>query len=151
MAISSQPLVTPDPRVTVATTRHLASYHEASVAMYTEEVGVAPLDIQGSYRDHVASLMMKGFSMAALWDNRVVFKADVVAAAGLVCQVGGVWLAPELRGRGYSEPMMAAVVEICRQRFPVVSLYANSHNIPALRCYQAIGFQSVGEFATILY
>ena len=151
MAISGDPLVAPDMTVQTVPTRYLDSYLAASVAMYTEEVGVTPIDTQGSYRDHVASLMMGGFSLGVLQAGRVVFKADVVADADGVCQVGGVWLAPQFRGRGLSESLMAGVVARCRERFPTVSLYVNSYNHPAVRCYEAVGFSQVGECATIHY
>ncbi|MDR2930345.1 MAG: GNAT family N-acetyltransferase [Propionibacteriaceae bacterium] len=151
LMITTAPNITPDPHVDVVATRHLASYHKASVAMYTEEVGVPPIDSGGSYRDHVASLMTRGLTLGVLVEGSVIFKADVVATAGSVCQIGGVWLAPQLRGHGLSEPLMAGVVARCRAEYDTVSLYANAYNTVALRCYAAVGFHQVNEFSTILY
>jgi len=151
MAVFGQPLIAPDPRVQVMSTSYLGEYHAASVAMYTEEVGVAPLYPQGSYRDHVASLMMKGHAFGVVAGGRVVFKADIVAADGEFCQVGGVWLAPDLRTKGLSESLMAGVVAHCRQRGLTPSLYVNPFNSAALRCYEAVGFTQVGECATVMY
>ncbi|MDR0284756.1 MAG: GNAT family N-acetyltransferase [Propionibacteriaceae bacterium] len=151
MAISDRVRVGAETGVAPVGTRHLDSYLEAAVAMYTEEVGVAPLDPQGAYRDHVAGLMMKGQAYGVVDRGRVVFKADVVAAAGRLCQVGGVWLAPELRGLGLSESLMAGVVTGCRRTYPTVTLYVNSYNLAAVRCYTAVGFTTVSECATILY
>ena len=151
MAIGRDPQWWHGPGVEQATTRHLDSYLEASVAMYTEEIGVAPMSPQGSYRNHVASLIMRGQSWCWIKGGRVVFKADVVATSGPVCQVGGVWLAPELRGRGLSRPLMAAVVRECRLKYPTVTLYVNSYNTAAVRCYLAVGFTQVSECATVLY
>jgi len=151
MALTTDPLVRGDPRVLVATTRYLDTYHAASVAMYTEEVGVAPADAQGAYRNHVATLMMRGLGFCALSQGRVIFKADIVASAGQICQIGGVWLDPALRGRGLSEPLMAAVAARCRERYSTLCLYVNSYNHPAVKCYRAIGFKQVSECATILY
>jgi predicted GNAT family acetyltransferase len=151
MAIHHQPTMSLDSRVEPIPSRYLDSYHAASVAMYTEEVGVAPIDPHGSYRDHVAGLMMQGATFGVIDQGRVIFKADVVAAAGTICQVGGVWLTPQLRGQGLSKPAIAAVVAHCRRRFTTVSLYVNSYNLPALRSYEAVGFTEVGQCATILY
>jgi len=151
MAIAAPPRIAPDPRLVHAATRWLDSYHAASVAMYTEEVGVAPMDAQGGYRQHVATLMMRGLAFCLPAGDRVVFKADIVASAGSVCQIGGVWLDPGWRGRGLSEPLMAAVVAACRERFETVTLYVNPYNTPALNCYRSVGFAQVGECATILY
>ena len=151
LAISSDPLIPPDMSVQIVPTRYLDPYLDAATAMYTEEVGVAPLDTQGSYRDHVASMMMKGYTMGVLQSGRVVFKADVVADADQICQIGGVWLDPRWRGRGFSETLVAGVVALCRERFSTVTLYVNSYNHPALRCYAAIGFVQVGECASVYY
>jgi len=151
LAIASDPLIAPNTSVQFVPTRYLDSYLHAAIAMYTEEVGVAPLDAHGSYRDHVASLMMKGSTMGVVQYGRVVFKADIVAAVDQICQVGGVWLDPEFRGRGFSESLMAAVVALCHERFHTVSLYVNPYNHPAVRSYEAIGFHQVSECATILY
>ncbi|MCL2784081.1 MAG: GNAT family N-acetyltransferase [Propionibacteriaceae bacterium] len=151
MAISQDPAVVPSQSVEVITTRHLDRYLEASIAMYTEEVGVAPISPQGSYRDHVTQMMMKGHSYGVLGADSVLFKADVVATSGMICQIGGVWLAPQLRGQGLSKTFMAGVVAQCRQRFSTVSLYVNHYNLPAVRCYESVGFTQVGECATIMY
>jgi ribosomal protein S18 acetylase RimI-like enzyme len=151
MAISSDPLVAPHPDVIVAPTRLLETYHAASLAMYTEEVGVAPINPQGSYRTHVASVMMRGMAYCALSSGQVVFKTDVVACAGGVCQIGGVWLTPRLRGRGLSAALVAAVVAHCRRTYPTVTLYVNPYNHQAVACYRTVGFTQVSECATILY
>jgi len=151
LAVSSDPVVVPDKNVQIVPTRYLDSYLDAATAMYTEEVGVAPLDIQGSYRDHVTSMMMRGCTMGVVQSGRVVFKADIVADAAQICQIGGVWLDPQFRGKGFSETLMAGVVALCRERFSTVTLYVNSYNHPAVRCYTAIGFVQVGECATIYY
>ncbi|MDR2974020.1 MAG: GNAT family N-acetyltransferase [Propionibacteriaceae bacterium] len=151
MAVSCPPTVPGDPHVVALPSRHLEAYHEAAVAMYTEELGSPPMGADGAYRDHVATLMMRGQAFGAMVGDQVVFKADVVAASDKVCQLGGVWLMPKLRGRGLSEPALATVVEHCRQRWDTVCLYVNHHNRPAIRCYEAVGFRHVGQCATILY
>ena len=130
--------------------RHAESYGAAAVAMYTEEVGVAPLDLIG-YRGHVTGLMTRGSAWGLLVEGQVVFKADVVADAGDIAQIGGVWLTPSWRGRGLSIPLMAGVVDGVRQRWPVVTLYVNPWNRPAIACYQRVGFRQVSECATVLY
>jgi predicted GNAT family acetyltransferase len=65
--------------------------------------------------------------------------------------VQGVWLEPELRGRGLATAAMAAVVRLARKLVPTVSLYVNDYNLPARATYARVGFSEVGEFATIHY
>lgn len=152
MAISDPPAVEPDPRVRRMGLDHWDTYYEAAVQMYTEEVGVSP--VQGSpagYRFYVRQLITSGRAFGLVQDGRVVFKADVGSVAGSVCQVQGVWLDPALRGQGLAAPAMAAVIQLARTIAPTVSLYVNDYNKPARATYARVGFDDVGEFATIHY
>ena len=83
-------------------------------------------------------------------DGKVIFKADIGAMSGQVCQIQGVWVHPAYRGRGLAAPCMAAVVSLARTYVPVVSLYVNSYNRPALATYRKVGFERSGTFATVL-
>ena len=152
MAIFDQPSVTPDPGVRRMGLEHWDSYYEAAVKMYTEEVGVSP--VQGNpagYRFYVRQLISSGRAFGLIQNGRVVFKADIGSVAGSVCQVQGVWLDPALRGRGMAAPAMAKVVQLARTIAPTVSLYVNDYNKPARATYARVGFTDVGEFATIHY
>jgi predicted GNAT family acetyltransferase len=151
MAMTGHPLIHPYLGVEPLATRYIDPYHEASLAMYTEEIGVAPTDPQGSYRDHVTRLMMNQRAFGVIDNNQVIFKADVVAISGSVCQLGGVWITPHLRGQGLAKPFIASVVAQCLERVSTVSLYVNAHNIAAVESYLGVGFVQVGEYATIMY
>jgi len=122
--------------------------------MFTEEVGVSPLigDGGAAYRARVAELIRAGRAFARIEDGRVIFKAEVGAATSQACQVQGVWVRPEFRGRGLAAPGMAAVVTEARRAIaPVVSLYVNDFNAPARAAYQRTGFRQVGEFMSVLF
>jgi GNAT superfamily N-acetyltransferase len=152
LAISKDPQVAPNPAVRKVTLEHWDAYYEAAVRMYTEEVGVSP--VQGNpagYRFYVRQLITSGRAFGLFDGNRVLFKADLGSVSGSVCQVQGVWLEPELRGRGLSVGAMAAVVQLARKVVPTVSLYVNDYNLPARATYARVGFSEVGEFATIHY
>jgi GNAT superfamily N-acetyltransferase len=122
LAISSPPTIPVDRRVRRVTLDQWDAYTEAAVKMYTEEIGVSP--VQGN-------------------------PADLGSVSGSVCQVQGVWLEPELRGQGLAAPAMAAVVQLARTVVPTVSLYVNDYNLPARATYAKVGFTQVGEFATV--
>ena len=152
MAIESDPAVEPDRRVQRVTLDQWDAYTDAAVKMYTEEIGVSP--IQGNpagYRFYVRQLITSGRAFGIFSGGRVIFKADLWSVSGTVSQVQGVWLDPELRGRGLSAPAMAAVVRLARTVVPTVSLYVNDFNRPARAAYARVGFREVGEFATIHY
>jgi predicted GNAT family acetyltransferase len=150
LAISSAPAIPVDRRVRRVTLDQWDAYTEAAVKMYTEEIGVSP--VQGNpagYRFYVRQLITSGRAFGILEGDRVLFKADLGSVSGSVCQVQGVWLEPELRGQGLAPPAMAAVVQLAQTVVPTVSLYVNDYNMPARATYAKVGFTQVGEFATV--
>ena len=154
MAIDGPSPLTPDPGVRRVRIDEIDTLLPASIAMFTEEVGVSPLAGDGgvSYRTRVAELVRSGRAFARIEDGRVIFKAEVGAATPSACQVQGVWVRPEFRGQGLAAPGMAAVVELSRAAIsPVVSLYVNDFNAPGRATYLRAGFTEVGEFMSVLF
>jgi hypothetical protein len=146
--------VRPDPLVRRAEPADLATLMPACIAMFTEEVGVSPLHLDGGamYRARVRELVAAGRAFVRFEDGEVVFKAEVGTAVQGVCQVQGVWVNPRFRGRGLAAPAMAAVAELaCHHVAPVVSLYVNDYNLAARAVYQRVGFRQVGTFGSILF
>jgi len=154
LSIDRDPDVVPDPLVRPVRPDELDVLLPASIAMFTEEVGVSPLahDGGGLYRARVSELITSGRAFARIEDGRVVFKAEVGAVSPSACQVQGVWVEPSRRGEGLSTPGMAAVVALARASLaPTVSLYVNGFNVPARRAYDRVGFTQVGTFTTVLF
>jgi len=154
LAIAREPLVSPDPAVRLVRPDETGILLPASVAMFTEEVGVSPLGADGgaAYRARVSELVICGRSLARIEDGRVTFKAEVGAITEHACQVQGVWVPPDLRGQGRASHGMAAVVAIARRTMaPVVSLYVNDFNAPARAAYERVGFTRAGTFMSVLF
>ncbi|MFB6877378.1 GNAT family N-acetyltransferase [Streptomyces sp. NPDC056323] len=146
--------VPPDPLVRRIRKDEMDVLMPACVAMFTEEVGISPLAGDGGllYQARVAELIGAGRSFARIDDGKVVFKAEIGAATPQACQIQGVWVAPEHRGRGLSETGMAAVLRYALADVaPVVSLYVNDYNTPARRAYARVGFQETGAFMSVLF
>ncbi|MFD7502021.1 GNAT family N-acetyltransferase [Streptomyces sp. NPDC059850] len=146
--------VPPDPRVRRVRRDEMDVIMPACVAMFTEEVGVSPLAGDGGllYQARVAELVAAGRSFARIENGRVVFKAEIGAATPHACQIQGVWVAPEHRGRGLSETGMAAVLGYALNEIaPVASLYVNDYNTAARAAYRRVGFQEVGAFMSVLF
>ena len=155
MVIDGPPRVAADPLVRTSRPAELDIVLPACVRMFTEEVGYSPMSGGGAgYTSRVRGLIAAGRSLVRVEDDkgapRVVFKAELAAVGLGVAQVQGVWVTPDRRGTGLSEPGMAAVVRLAqRDVAPVVSLYANVYNTRAIAAYLAVGFRQVGTYATI--
>ncbi|MEU9761666.1 GNAT family N-acetyltransferase [Streptomyces sp. NPDC047985] len=146
--------IAPDPLVRRIRKDEMDVLMPACVAMFTEEVGISPLAGDGGllYQARVAELIGAGRSFARIEDGEVVFKAEIGAATPQACQIQGVWVAPEHRGRGLSETGMAAVLRYALADVaPVVSLYVNDFNTPARRAYARVGFRETGAFMSVLF
>ncbi|MEV4879850.1 MULTISPECIES: GNAT family N-acetyltransferase [Streptomyces] len=146
--------ITPDPLVRRIRKDETDILMPACVAMFTEEVGISPLAGDGGllYQARVAELIGAGRSFARIDDGKVVFKAEIGAATTQACQIQGVWVAPEHRGKGLSETGMAAVLRYALADVaPVVSLYVNDYNAPARKAYRRVGFRETGTFMSVLF
>ncbi|RNL65503.1 GNAT family N-acetyltransferase [Nocardioides marmoriginsengisoli] len=154
LVISTPPLVAADPGVRRTTPEEVDTLYPACVAMYTEEVGVSPEADGGRnlYRARVTQLVNKGWSFSRIEGGKVVFKAEIACASPLACQVQGVYVDPEHRGRGVGASGMAAVVAYALAEIaPAVSLYVNAHNAPARAAYAKVGFSQTATFSTLMF
>jgi uncharacterized protein len=153
MAIDEDPRVEPDPLVRRVLPEELDLLYPAAVAMFTEEVGISP--VQGdpyAYRARVSEIIESGRAFARIENGRVIFKAEVGAVTTEACQIQGVWVAPGERGRGLSAAGTAAVVAAARREFaPVVTLYVNDFNTAARRAYARVGFVDLATFSSVLF
>ncbi|WP_211198968.1 DUF4081 domain-containing GNAT family N-acetyltransferase [Phytoactinopolyspora limicola] len=154
MALARPPAVAPDPWVRRVHPEEVDVLHPAAVAMFTEEVGISPNGSDGGayYRARLVELIRAGRAFARFEDGDVVFKAEIGAVTPHACQVQGVWVRPDRRGRGLAARGMAAVAaHALRDIAPAVSLYANDYNHAALGTYRRVGFTEVARFATIMF
>ncbi|MFT4125838.1 MAG: DUF4081 domain-containing protein [Gordonia sp. (in: high G+C Gram-positive bacteria)] len=152
MALYGAPAVEPDPQVRLVTVDDLDVYLPAAVAMFVGEVGIDPCAGDGgrSYRRRLASLIAARRCFARFADGRVVFKAEIGSMSRAVGQIQGVWVDPDVRGRGYGAAGTAAVAAAVAGGGRIPSLYVNSFNLAARAAYERVGFTQVGTFATVL-
>ena len=129
----------------------------AAVHMFVGEVGYDPMKHgRAAYEDRLSQLVRQGRSYVRYGEvngvRSVVFKAEVGVVGGGVAQIQGVWVHPALRGRGLGTVGMADLVRHVRADHALtVSLYVNDFNMAALATYDAVGFDRVGMFATVMF
>ena len=132
----------------------LDAFLPAAIDMFTEEVGLSP--VAGGrgpgYRARIGQAISQGRVYGRIDGGTTIFKAEIGAVGRGSAQLQGVWVDPQLRGKGLAVSGLSAVVRAARiDHAPRISLYANRHNIAALRAYEHVGFRQVGTFATVLF
>ena len=80
-------------------------------------------------------------------DGRIVAGASTSAEIPTAAMIGGVWTAPDMRNRGYSSAVVAALTRdlLEEQRRPY--LFYLVDNAPAAHVYTKIGFRIVGPWS----
>jgi predicted GNAT family acetyltransferase len=152
LTLDAEPAVESDPRVRRVTMDEFDLLYPACVSMFVEEVGVDPEASGGhGYRARVAQLISQGWAFAIIQDGEVLFKTEVGAASPHACQLQGVWVRPDQRGKDIAAGALAEVVRTVRRDVaPLVTLYVNDHNVAARATYQRVGFDETATFASIL-
>ena len=125
---------------------------QLSAAMYLEEMGEDPLVRDpGGYRRRVRVLTDRGWTYVYEHGGELVFKMDVGCASDHGAQIQGVYVPPELRGRGVGTSAMAACCALAFERHPALSLYVNDFNRPAVALYERLGFRREPfDFQTVM-
>ncbi len=123
-----------------------------SAAMYAEEMGENPLTRDPtSYRRRVRILTSRDWTYVFDVGGDLQFKMDIGCASPRSAQIQGVFVPPELRGRGVATKAMAACCQLAFQRHPSLSLYVNDFNRPAVALYERLGFRREAfDFQTIM-
>ncbi len=143
-----------DPWVRAVRPGEVENYLYAAAAMFTEELGISPLQERGgaAYRRRIGALIAAGLAFGLVDnDGRMIFKADLGAISDQTCQVQGVWVRPDLRGRGIGTAALASVLRHALTLAPTVSLYVNAFNEPARRVYANLGMRQVATLSTVLF
>ena len=153
LQMTGKSAVPPAPGLRPARLNELDVLLPACTAMFEEEVGYSPVSNgDRHYRQRVKGLIERSQSLVDFdAGGKVIFKAELGTVSSQAVQVQGVWMDPGYRGQGLSRSYMSAVVAAALDVAPVTSLYVNSYNAPARATYEAVGFDQVGTFATILF
>jgi GNAT superfamily N-acetyltransferase len=144
--------VAPDPHARLAGPKDVDALFGPSVAMFTEELGVSPLEATSaaSYRRRLSALAGQGRILLSTDSCGVRFKAELALVTADTCQIQGVWVRPDVRGRGVGSSGMAATLIAGLRLAPSVSLSVNRGNRAAVATYRAVGMEVRSAAATVL-
>jgi predicted GNAT family acetyltransferase len=128
-----------------STMRDLDQLVPACAAMHREEVGIDPLDRDAAgYRERIRELVEKKRSVIRVAGTTIVSKCEFSAMTPEAVQLMGVWTHPHYRRQGLSRELLREVCGHLFRKGRTVTLFVNDFNTPAIRLYEALGFERIG-------
>jgi len=99
-----------------------------------------------SSRLNITNIVKNGKILAAKLDGRFVGKINVNAVSFTRFQVGGVYVLPQLRGKGIASKMTQDFVNSLINQGRGVTLFVKKTNAAAVRLYASLGFTVKGDY-----
>jgi len=136
--------------VRLARMNELEQIAEAHAEVAFIESGNDPMvkDREGFTRRAARRIDM-GRTFVVFQDNRLIFKADVVAEANGIIYIEGVYVAEELRGQGIGSECLAKLNLILLERGEKICLLTNERFTQAHRSFQRAGYRITGRCTTL--
>jgi RimJ/RimL family protein N-acetyltransferase len=153
MAVDRERLRPYDARVEV---RHAApgewgAVADGSAAMIAQEREYDPRRASHDFTLGIRQMIERRLWWVGVDAGRLCFFCNVGPWSEQTAQLQGIWTPPELRGHGLATQSLAAICDRLLDVSPTLSLYVNDFNSDAVALYRRVGFESVGEFQTILF
>jgi len=121
--------------------KHETDIYEMSAQMMLEDLGKDPRKPSPTqYRETIRRRIQEGRCFIGLYKQEIAFILDLGTNCIRGCQIGGTYVPPKFRGRGFATQGVHFWTERLIQKFGMVTLHVNEENIPAIRCYKRVGF-----------
>ena len=133
-----------------ATLSDLDKVLAVNASMAFQEGGTSPLQNDpGGFRSRTARRIEQGRIWVWMQDDRLMFKADVVAETPQVTYLEGVHVHAEERRKGYGLRCLTSLSSILLERSESICLTINEKNKSALKFYEKAGYQFHSHYETI--
>jgi len=131
------------PGLRLATADELMPVAIAHAEVAEEESGINPLekDREG-YLKRVARRIEQGRVWVVFEDNKLVFKADIIAETADVMYLEGIYVNPENRGKGIGANCLSQLSRVLLDQVKYVCLLSNVEFQQAHHAYVKAGFKS---------
>jgi uncharacterized protein len=134
----------------LASLNELDSVMAVHARMTIEQTGVDPLKVDSEgFRQRCARRIEQGRVWVWVKDERLVFKADVICDLPEVAYLEGVFVSPEMRGRGFGPFCVRHLTSKLLQRTRSVCLLAKEQDSAAQSCYQKAGYTLRDHYETL--
>jgi predicted GNAT family acetyltransferase len=131
----------PDLRLASAAELMPVAIAHAEIAF--EESGVNPMEKD---RDGFLKRVLRRIEQGRVWvvfdEDKLVFKADVIAETSEVIYLEGIYVAPDQRGRGVAADCLSQLSRVLLERVKYVCLLSNVNFRQAHNAYLKAGFKS---------
>ncbi len=133
-----------------ATLKDLEKVLAVNASMAVQEAGTNPMQSDPSgFRSRTARRIEQGRIWVWTDNDRLMFKADVVAETPEVTYLEGVHVHAEERRKGYGVRCLANLSAMLLQRTQSICLTVNETNKNALKFYEKAGYQFHSHYETI--
>ena len=121
-----------------------------NASMALQEAGTSPMQSDPSgFRARTARRIEQGRIWVWMQDNRLIFKADIVAQTPQVTYLEGIHVHTEERRRGYGLRCLTFLSSMLLERSDSICLTVNEKNKNALKFYEKGGYQFHSHYETI--
>jgi ribosomal protein S18 acetylase RimI-like enzyme len=133
-----------------ATFNDLNKVMAVNASMALREAGTNPLQKDpGGFRSRTARRIEQGRVWVWTQDDRLIFKADVVAQTPQVTYLEGVHIHAEERRKGYGLRCLRNLSAMLLERTESICLTVNEKNKTAIKFYEKAGYQFHSHYETI--
>jgi ribosomal protein S18 acetylase RimI-like enzyme len=143
---SNSPLASPR----LAVMADLDSLLPIHAEMARDESGVDPrvVDPKG-FAERYARRISQDRTWIWVENGQVQFKADVISETPETTYIEGVWINPEIRGRGYGRSCMSQLARLLLWRTKSLCVSVNDENQQAISFFKQAGYHMRGVYDTI--
>jgi uncharacterized protein len=138
------------PELRPATLKDLDKVLAVNASMAFQEAGINPMQSDPSgFRSRVARRIEQGRIWVWTENDRLVFKADIMAETLQSVYLEGVHVHAEERRKGYGLDCLASLTNMLLERTDSICLAVNEKNQNALKFYEKAGYQFHSHYETI--
>jgi predicted GNAT family acetyltransferase len=127
--------------------QHLEKIYNHSAKMMIEDLGTDPrTPIPSQHHETIKVRIQEGRCFIGTLKGKIVFLLDLGTNCNRGCQIGGTYVPPEFREKGYATEGVHFWTKRLLKKYGLVTLHVNEANHSAIRLYNKIGFKQSSPY-----